>query len=275
MQDTSLPPAVTQDLLEKYGPWAVIAGGSEGTGLSFAHELVAAGIHVLLVSRSAEGLASAAADLTSRHSGAEVRTLAADLTDPDVADRVAEATHDLDVGLLIVNAGANTLRGDFLDTSPDEVARLLALSITTPLELIRRFAPAMRDRGRGGVLLVGSLAGYIGHSDMTIYSGAKAFGRVFAEGLWLELKAVGVDVLHLVLGVTRTPAMERGGLRLDLPGLVVADPAEVAREGLAHLADGPVWVMSGNDQIVAHHSGTDRAALVSRQDRVTRKLTGR
>ena len=203
-----------------------------------------------------------------------MRTLSLDLTEPDAAETIAAAVADVEVGLLIVNAGANTLRGDFLDTTPDGVARLLALNITMPLSLVRQFGPPMRERGRGGLLHVGSLAGYLGHSDMTIYSGAKAFGRVFAEGLWLEMRAVGVDVLHLVLGLTRTPAMERAGLRFDLPGLVVADSDEVAREGLAHLSDGPVWVMSGHDAVVVSHSGTDRASLVARQDRFTRRLIG-
>ena len=69
----------------------------------------------------------------------------------------------------------------------------------------------------------------------------KAFGRIFAEGLWVELRDQGVDVLELVLGVTRTPAMERVGLNLDVPGFEAADPEDVAREGLDQLAHGPVW----------------------------------
>ena len=84
-------------------------------------------------------------------------------------------------------------------------------------------------------MLVGSLAGYLGSARQSVYGAVKAFSRVFAEGLWLELREHGVDVLELVLGVTRTPAMERAGLNFDIPGLHVGEPDDVAREGLAHL----------------------------------------
>jgi short-subunit dehydrogenase len=132
----------------------------------------------------------------------------------------------------------------------------------------------MKERRRGGILLVGSLAGYLGQPELAVYSAAKAFARVFAEGLWLELAPFDVHVLHLVLGVTRTPAMERAGLRFDLPGLEVAEPDAVAAEGLARLAEGPVLVMPGNERTVQHRSGLDRGALVRRAAEGHRRLLG-
>lgn len=118
------------------------------------------------------------------------------------------------------------------------------------------------ERGRGGILLVGSLSGYMGAWRHSIYAGAKAFSRMFAESLWLELREHNVDVLELVLGVTRTPAMERVGLNFDAPGILVNDPAEVAAEGLAHLADGPVHVAGGNAARSEANSAPDRARVV-------------
>jgi uncharacterized protein len=106
------------------------------------------------------------------------------------------------------------------------------------------------------------LAGYMGAWRHTVYAGAKAFSRMFAESLWLETRESGVDVLELVLGVTRTPAMERIGLNFDAPGMIVNDPAEVAAEGLAHLADGPVWVAGGNAARAESNSAPDRARVV-------------
>ncbi|GAA4340818.1 hypothetical protein GCM10023178_54100 [Actinomadura luteofluorescens] len=73
----------------------------------------------------------------------------------------------------------------------------------------------------------------------------------------------GVDVLELVLGVTRTPAMERAGLNMDMPGLNVAEPDDVAREGLEHLADGPVWVAGGNYDMARKRAGFPREKLVA------------
>ena len=120
--------------------------------------------------------------------------------------------------------------------------------------------------------MLGSLAGYLGSARHTVYGGVKAFSRIFAEGLWLELREHGVDVLELVLGVTRTPAMERVGLNFDAPGVVVAEPADVAREGLEWLGRGPVHIVSGNEQIVAMRSDADRAAAVLAAHRTMQKL---
>ncbi|WP_067902609.1 SDR family NAD(P)-dependent oxidoreductase [Nocardia vaccinii] len=245
--------------LSRYGPWAVIAGGSEGVGAEFARQLAGEGVNVVLVARKPGPLARVAG--TCRALGVEVRTLAVDLTDGGV-DSVLAATADLEVGLLICNAGANTHSTEFLNGDPREFRRVIDLNITATLALVHHYGRLLRDRQRGGILLVGSLSEYAGSVRHTVYGGAKAFVRIFGEGLWLELREHGVDVLTLILGVTRTPAMERVGLNFDTPGMVVSEPADVAREGLAHLAHGPVHVVSGNEKAVAWRTGPDRARIV-------------
>ncbi|WP_433873014.1 SDR family NAD(P)-dependent oxidoreductase [Saccharopolyspora sp. CA-218241] len=256
-----------------YGPWAVIAGGSEGVGASFAEQLAGAGINLVLIARKPGPLDEAAA--RARKCGVEVRTLALDLLDDDALPAIRAATDDLDVGLLVVNAGANSYGHEFVTGDLDRFGEVLALNITVPMALGHHFGARLKRRGRGGVLLVGSLAGYLGQADLSVYAAAKAFSRIFAEGLWLELREHGVHVLELVLGVTRTPAMERAGLDFDLPGLNVADPDEVAREGLRHLADGPVRIAGGNERAAEQRSGPDRAALVAGAHEASRRLMGR
>ncbi|WP_227983925.1 SDR family NAD(P)-dependent oxidoreductase [Nocardia spumae] len=256
----------------RYGPWAVIAGGSEGVGAEFADRLAAAGIDIVLLARREGPLAETAERIRAR--GARVRTLAVDLTASDAAEKVAAATADIEVGLLIFNAGANTHSAEFLDGDLDAFAAMNALNVTTPLALVHHFGRGMRERRRGGIVLVGSLTGYSGSARHTVYGGSKAYLRIFAESLWLELRDHQVDVLHLVLGVTRTPAMARAGLNFDIPGMRVAEPADVAREGLAHLADGPVFVAGGNAETAARSSGPDRAAIVLGGHRRMRKLLG-
>jgi short-subunit dehydrogenase len=250
-------------LAQRYGPWAVIAGGSEGVGEAFARQLAEAGVHLVLLARTASALDALAATIRAEYPAVEVVTAALDLAAADAAEQVQEITANRQVGLLILNAGANTLSGAFLDQDPDDVARALRLSVHLPLQLVRLLAPPMVERRHGGILMVGSLAGYLGQPGLAVYSADKAWQRCFCESLWLELRPQGVDVLHLVLGVTRTPAMERAGLAFDIPGLVVADPADVARQGLVDLADGPVSVIVGNEAIVASRSGTDRARLIT------------
>ena len=249
----------------RYGPWAVIAGGSEGVGRAFATQLAEAGLNLVLIARKPVALEETAA--LCRAHGVEVRPLALDLTAPDSVARVVDEVEDVEVGLLIYNAGANTHSEEFLDGELAEFQKVIDLNVTTPLALVHHFGRGMRDRGRGGILLVGSKASSVGSVRHTVYGGVKAFGKIFAEGLWVELREQGVDVLELVLGVTRTPAMERVGLNLDVPGFEAADPEDVAREGLDQLAHGPVWRAGEDDQ-------RPRADVVLGTHRLMQKLWG-
>ena len=256
-----------------YGPWAVIAGGSEGVGSALADSLAQAGINVVLIARKSDPLEETANKV--RAHGVQVRTLSLDLLLPDAVAQIRQVTDDLEIGLLIFNAGANSYGHEFVTSELDKVQGVIDLNITRQLELAQHFGAKMKERGRGGIMLLGSLAGYMGSEQQSIYGAAKAFSRVFAEGLWLELKPFGVHVVELVLGVTRTPAMERAGLRFDIPGLNVAEAEDVAREGLDHLADGPVWIAGGNYKAAQQRSGFPRDVMVQAAADGMRKLLGR
>lgn len=273
MTSTESTPPPTEFDAARYGPWAVITGGSEGVGRAFARRLAEAGLNLLLVARKPGPLAETAREC--RELGVQVRELSVDLSDPASADAVAEAVADVQVGLLVHNAGANTHSAEFLDGDLAAFGRVIDLNITTPLALVAHFGAPMRERGRGGILLVGSLAGYLGSVRHTVYGGVKAFGRIFAEGLWLELRDHGVDVLELVLGVTRTPAMSRVGLNFEAPGLRVSEPDEVAAEGLAALGSGPVHVVARHARLAEAHGNPDRTATVAGNDAAMRRLMNR
>jgi short-subunit dehydrogenase len=255
-----------------YGPWAVVAGGSEGVGAEFATQLADAGLNLVLIARKSEPLSDTAESCRKR--GVEVRILALDLVAPEAVRRIVAATADVEVGLLIYNAGANTCSQHFLDGELAEFARVIDLNIGTMLALVQHFGRLMRERRHGGILMVGSMAGYLGSMRHSVYGGVKAFGRLFAESLWLELREYNVDVLELVLGVTRTPAMVRAGLNFDVPGMRVAEPADVAREGLEQLPHGPVYVAGGNADDVARRNDPDRAKVIQATHRFMQKLMG-
>ncbi|WP_235660351.1 SDR family NAD(P)-dependent oxidoreductase [Mycolicibacterium gilvum] len=256
----------------KYGPWAVIAGGSEGVGAEFAKALAEDGANLVLIARKPQPLDETAQEC--RRLGAQVRTIALDLLDADSTSRIVDATSDVEVGLLIYNAGASTCNERFLDAELSEFGKVIDLNTTRMLELTQHFGRRMAAMSRGGIVLVGSLSGYMGAERHSVYAGAKAFSRVFAESLWLELREHGVDVLELVLGVTRTPAMERAGVNFDAPGIIVNDPADVAREGLRHIADGPVFIAGGNAERAARSSAPDRAAVVLGSHEMIKRLRG-
>ncbi|MGW0002713.1 SDR family oxidoreductase [Nocardia grenadensis] len=105
----------------------------------------------------------------------------------------------------------------------------------------------------------------------SIYSADKAICRIFAEGLWLEMQDYNVDVLELVLGLTRTPAMDRAGLKMDTPGLLISEPRDVAAQGLANIANGPV-VVKQFESAAEKNSGHNRAELLLEARAAAKKL---
>ncbi len=237
------------DFSERYGPWAIIAGASEGTGREFARQVAAKGVNLILIGRR-QGPLDALAEAIKEESGVECSTASVDLTSPQATAKIIEAAAGREVGLYISNAGSDTNSSLFLDRDIDDWIDLVALNVLTPIRCCHHFARAMRERGRGGILLVGSGACHGSGPNMATYSGAKAFALRLAEGLWAELEPQGVDVLFYALGRTDTPKFREQMARRGLPlpsGL--ADPAEVARLGLERLPFGPAadWGAADDD----------------------------
>jgi uncharacterized protein len=251
---------MTAEFASKYGPWALIAGASEGIGASLADQLASRGLNLVLIARNEALLNDVARGVRERH-GVQVRPLVQDLTDPDVAARVAEATADLDVGLLIYNAGASDRTSTFLENELDYSLKQIKLDCVGPTALARLFGPAMVERGRGGIVLVGSLACLAGSATLAMYSAVKAFQHNFAEGLWAELRPHGVDVCCTPLGMTYTPAFQRMGIEYDPAAHMRSE--DVAREIIENIGNGPVHVVGDNNRAAASTVWTiDRRSLV-------------
>jgi short-subunit dehydrogenase len=245
---------------KRYGPWALITGGSEGVGASFARKLAACGLNLLLVARKPGPLAETAQ--AARRFGVSVRTLELDLTAPDMMEKVRAASDDIEIGMLICNAGSCNRVGTYLDLDYAETEQQIALNVVGPARLAHHFGRKMRDRGRGGIILIGSNASLAGAPGIVAYGAAKAFGAALAEGLWAELRSCGIDVLALSLGVTRTPNLLRAGSNLDALGLSLAEPDEVADQGLQQLGRGPTWHVTGNEETVNRLRSPDRLAAI-------------
>lgn len=234
------------EFADRYGPWALVAGASVGIGAEFCRQVAAEGVNVVLVSRRADTLESLATELRDAH-GVETRVAAIDLAAAGAEAELFAATDGLEIGLFVYNAGADSINSYFLDTPAEEWHAMVRRNCSVPLLASHHYGAAMVGRKRGGILLVTSGAAWAGGGRITAYGGTKAFDLVFAEGLWAELRRDGVDVLSLVVGATDTPALraslEKFGVTVDdLAGMTaLADPADVAREGLVHLGDGPTW----------------------------------
>jgi short-subunit dehydrogenase len=244
----------------KYGPVALIAGGSEGVGASYARFLAERGIDLVLVARKPEALEATRADLAARFPDRTITTIAADLTDPATPALLAEQTAGLEVGLLIYNAGSNWRNADFHDNDLAYAQTLTALNATTPMALAHHYGGLMRARGKGGIIIVGSFASFVGNPKLAIYSAAKAFATTLAEALWFELKPHGVDVLAHVIGSANTPFIARTFPQAMGQG---EEPDDIARAGLAALGDGPVLRARGGDQFYDMLAGLPRAQAVT------------
>ncbi|EJL33534.1 SDR family oxidoreductase [Novosphingobium sp. AP12] len=242
--------------LTKYGPWALVIGGSEGVGAEFARLLAADKFNLVLVARKAGPLEELAEEL--RGQGAEVRTASVDLAQGDALAQVRKVTDDIEVGLLIYNAGANNTRGLFVELPEEVTGAVIAITVLGQANFTRHYGALMAGRGRGGIILGGSLSSYLGSPTLAAYTGAKAFSRIFSEALWAECAPLGVDVLHLNIGFTATPAMAR----LGMPVKLAEPPETVAREGLENIANGPVWIVStpGNVERARLIGGVDNRA---------------
>jgi uncharacterized protein len=246
---------------QQYGAWAVIAGGSEGVGASFARKLAAKGLNLVLLARKPDPLEEVAQQVRS-NSSVQVRTASIDLRLPDVLDRVRAITDDIEVGMLIYNAGV-IAPSSFLDRSLEQNLKSLRLAVNGPLILAHHFGTRMRERRRGGIIILGSMSAFAGSRNFAVYGAAKAFDVIFGEGLWYELKPYGVNVLSFIIGLTRTPKLvQAGGMEMARKsGQPVLEPDEAAQEGLDNLENGPTWIAGAHNR--------ERAKALVRMDRKT------
>ena len=229
---------------ETYGPYALIAGGSYGLGAAFAEAAARRGLDVVLMARNEDRLMATAARLRESYR-VDVVTLAADLADFDAVKRQVLAL-GVPIGLLVYDAAFAPI-GRFEDLTEEQLAQAAAVNVRAPLLLAKLLSAPMIERGRGGIVLMSSLAGSQGSPNIAAYAATKAFNTVLAEGLWSELKPRGVDVLACVAGAILTPGYQQAESARPAPGTMKAD--EVAEQALAALGAGPVVVPGAVNRI--------------------------
>jgi short-subunit dehydrogenase len=249
---------------ERYGRWALVCGASEGTGAEFAAQVAAEGLSVLLVARRLERLEALAIEIRAAH-GVQVRTCALDLCAPDAAAQLQALCADLDLGLVVFNAGGDSVGGPFLKKTYAEWRMLTRRNIDFLTEASHAFATRFVERGRGGLIFVGSEAALGGTGRLAIYTATKGYALNFGESLWKELKPFGVDVLNLLIGATDTPKLRTVFAKNNIsPDVVPLTPShEVARVGIAHLGRKPTLVLNQMDV-----AGNPLVSADVRQERV-------
>jgi short-subunit dehydrogenase len=262
---------------DRYGPWALILGASEGTGRAFARKIAANGVPCILFARRDKPLAALALEIRAE-TGVECITASVDLAAPNAFDRILADIGQREVGLFVSNAGADPHGAYFLDRDMSVWLEQIQRNVVTMARCCHYFGGLMRGRRKGGLLLVNSGACYGGSSFMATYSGTKAFTLCFGESLWAELRRDGVDVLTLIMSVTDTPALRELLARNHLPLPSMAAAAEaVAEVGLARLPHGPVhnWGFEDDAAAFALLSAADRRKRVLAVEASSAKVFGK
>src|SRR5262249_30458277 len=157
----------------KFGPWAIVTGASSGIGKEFARQLAASGLNLVLIARRLP-LLEALGQQLAQEFGVQYRAIGTDLSEENSLEMIVTETSDLDVGLLISNAGAGA-PNEFLSADLSELRRIVQLNIAAHLNLTHHFGPKLAERGRGGVLLVSALGAAQGIPYMANDSATKAY----------------------------------------------------------------------------------------------------
>ncbi|MGR9171322.1 SDR family NAD(P)-dependent oxidoreductase [Rhizobium sp. KDH_Rht_773_N] len=188
----------------------VVLGASRGIGRAIARVAARDGYPVVLVARSADDLAAAAAEITA--SGGKALTMALDLAAPEASSRLEAflAESGLACGILVNSAGYG-LRGAVTALSAEEQLGIIDVNIRALADMTLRFLPGMVARRSGGIINLGSIAGFTPGPYMTFYYASKNFVRSFSAALHKEVRGFGVTVTCVAPGPVSTDFLEKSG----------------------------------------------------------------
>jgi uncharacterized protein len=235
---------------------ALVTGACSGIGLALTRQLAARGYRMVLVSQRAEPLARAARQIEAEHR-VEALPLVLDLARRDAAAEVAREVRarGIEVDVLINNAGMFFF-GEAADADPERAADLLELHVVTPSLLVTHFAPGMRARGSGHILIVSSISAFKDFPGISYYGASKKYLLGFARALRSELGLHGVTVTCLAPGPVDTALYDTDRVPVQLARRlgIMMSPEHVAREALDALFRGDALCIPGRGVRILTHA---------------------
>src|SRR6202521_854027 len=218
---------------QQFGPWALVTGASSGIGPEFARQIAAAGINLVLGDRR-EALLNEVGRHITRDFGVQFRALTMDLSQEGFIPKLAEHTKDLDIGLVVSNAGTANA-GEFLKLDRQLREETLRLNTMSHLDIAHHFGRKLAERRRGGLILVGAMGAENGIPCMANDGGAKAYVHSLGEALHYEFKPLGVHVTVLAAGITNTAVLEKFALDPKTMPIKPMSVEQCVSEGLSGL----------------------------------------
>jgi uncharacterized protein len=228
---------------KRFGPWALVTGASSGIGKEFAQQIAASGINIVLVARREDLLKEVGVEFSKRY-GVEHRVVVLDVSREDFIRQLASATDDLDIGLVVSNAGTGN-PGEFLKLDRQLLEETLRLNTMSHLDIAHYFGGKLAERRRGGLILVGAMGAENGIPCMANDGGAKAYVHSLGEALHYEFKPLGVCVTVLAAGVTNTAVLEKFALDPKTMPMKPMSVEQCVSEGLSGLVKNRSRIVPG------------------------------
>lgn len=223
---------MAEKFIQQYGPWALVTGASSGIGAQFSVALAQRGFNLLIAARRLDRLQQQATDLSDQY-GVQVEALQLDLSEDNFLPGLLAACANKELGLIVSNAGFG-LKGLHHLNDADSMDQMLKVNCRAPMQICHALTPQLIKHGGGGIILTGSIEGFMGFPYSAAYAASKAFLHSLGDALWQELKPHHIDVLVLAPGSTNTEALSLQGIEPEnMRGLM--DPLEVANAALRSL----------------------------------------
>lgn len=201
-------------LKTKYGEWAVITGASSGIGLELAKQLASAGFNLVLIARHLDKLQEVENRLKA-NTTIEIKIVNVDVSETEGIDQIIQATKGLKVGLLIASAGFGT-SGNFIDSSLHSEINMLRVNCEALLSSTHYFGQQFSIQNRGGIILMSSMVAFQGTPYSANYAATKAYVQTLAEGIAVEFKLKGVDVLAAAPGPVESGFSKRANMKMSM-----------------------------------------------------------
>jgi uncharacterized protein len=201
-------------LKSNYGEWAIITGASSGIGLELATQLADAGFNLIIHARHLDVLLKVEAQINAR-SNVTIKVVASDVSEEAGINKIIQAAHGLNVGLLIVSAGYGT-SGNFIESSLPAEINMLKVNCEALLSLTHYYSQQFVRQKRGGIILMSSMVAFQGTPFAANYAATKAYVQTLAEALAVELKTSGVDVLAAAPGPVESGFSQRANMKMSM-----------------------------------------------------------